>query len=333
MTAAKEIFDTLRRYRVSPEPGKSPEQSLVDYCKNVLGPVERVHFDFKSKAKPENPTPDDSDIKNLAKAVSGFANGAGGALIWGIEDSSVESQPIAGVAEFLGTLLQRSHQITAPTVIGIDGDYILADSKAESGFAVILVPESDLPPHRVVSQIKEVQNHYYVRSGSSFTVATHSQLEDMFGRRPRPNLSLFIQCDGLNPDGEIWLTVFLENTGRGIARYPYLELEIDKPYGISEWGADGNGHFGLPVISKASGFRPMGITLYGSMDFGSQDGFVLHSGMRHRITKLAWYPAKDKAYQSKELRIRYRVAAEGLPLRAYEKTMTEAQLVQTMTPR
>jgi hypothetical protein len=293
-----------------------------------LGGVERVHFDFKSKANPATTAIEDPDKKNLAKAVSGFANGAGGVLIWGIEDKSTAPVPIKDVSQFVDQALQVSHQVTAPAVPGIDGDFIPADGDPNSGFALVFVPESELPPHRVVLNIGGIHNHYFVRSGSSFSIATHSQLEDMFGRRPRPALTVEFELDPRTSDEEIWIIVALENRGRGIARYPFLSLEVDRPYGLSEHGIDGNGKFGLPVIGKDNGFRIDNRTLYGSMDFGSQDGFVIHSGMRHRITKIVQFSTQSSGNATRDLSFRCRIAAEGIPLRAHESLITESELVR-----
>jgi hypothetical protein len=190
MSAARDLFETLRKCRTEPDPGKTPQQSLVAYCQNILGGIERTHFDFKEKANSASADLEDLDRRNLGKAVSGFANGAGGVLIWGLEDQTIAPRPLCEISKVVDTMLRLSHQVTAPAVQGIDGDYIPADGQPTDGFGLIFIPESDLPPHRVILNIPKVQNHYYVRSGSSFVIATHSQLEDMFGRRPRPLLRL-----------------------------------------------------------------------------------------------------------------------------------------------
>jgi len=328
MSAASDLFDVLRAFRTSPAPGITPQQSLLDYCQRVLGGIESVHFDFKSKADPTSNSLDESDKKNLAKAVSGFANGAGGVLVWGVEDKSIAPIPIKDVSRFFDALLQVGHQVTSPAVPSIDGDFIPADGATGSGFGLIHVPESDLPPHRVVLKLGGIQNHYFVRSGSSFSVATHSQLEDMFGRRPRPKLTVEFLYDGPRSDKEIWITVVLENKGRGIARYPFLSLDVYRPYGLSEHGEDGNGKFGLPVIERDDGFRH-GHTfkMHRSMSFGSQEGFAIHSGMRHRITKICRSP--EGAHDTLDLKVRVRIAAEGVPLQVYERVVTESELVSS----
>src|SRR3972149_814837 len=134
MSAANDLFETLRAFRTSPEAGKTPQQLLVDYCQNVLGGVERLHFDFKTKSQPVSQSLDDADKKNLAKAISGFANETGGVLIWGLNDTTIVPNPISNVSKFVNSILQLSHQVTAPAVSGIDGDVETSDDNHRDGF-------------------------------------------------------------------------------------------------------------------------------------------------------------------------------------------------------
>jgi predicted HTH transcriptional regulator len=78
MDQAQELFEKLQSLKNSEE--------FLEYCNQILGAVERIHVDFKEKHDRRNPKLEDDDKKNLAKAVSGFANSGGSVLIWGIED-------------------------------------------------------------------------------------------------------------------------------------------------------------------------------------------------------------------------------------------------------
>ncbi|MHB8974579.1 MAG: AlbA family DNA-binding domain-containing protein [Pirellulaceae bacterium] len=316
MDAATKLFEALRAFRTDPISGKSSQQSMLDYCSNNLGGVERIHFDFKEKSQASIPQLDDNDKRNLAKAVSGFSNGSGGVLIWGIEDSSISPRPISRVSEFVDCILQMAHQIADPPVQRVDGDFVPSDQNTDSGFGLILIPESELPPHRVVLSLTKVQNHYYTRTGSSFVIATHAQLEDMFGRRPRPKLDLtYRKAPRRRRDTEFDMSIIvsIRNIGRGLAKYPFLSLEVDAPHVLSGFGLDGNGRFGLPVIEEASPVRRgRSKDDYRSCTFGSQDGFVIHSGMTHPVTLMMVASTSDEAV------IHYALAAEGLPVQRKE---------------
>src|ERR1044072_6944125 len=77
--------------------GQTPEHRLTSYCQDVLTSVERLPFDYKTKTDTRTPALDDSDKRNLAKAISGFANSGGGVLLWGIkgeEDKPLQFKPI-----------------------------------------------------------------------------------------------------------------------------------------------------------------------------------------------------------------------------------------------
>lgn len=184
MSAALQIFETLQNPRL----GMSPQGWLEHHCNTIWNGVERVHFDFKEKEDRRIGRLGDSDKKNLAKAISCFANSGGGVLIWGVDDAG-SAKPISDAQRFLDSLLQMCFQITEPSVAGIEGVLINTDSSSDDGFIVLYVPESPAYPHRVILKQPEVNGHYFVRSGSSFPKASHVRLEDMFGRRPNQNWS------------------------------------------------------------------------------------------------------------------------------------------------
>jgi hypothetical protein len=331
MSNASELFEALRSFRTKPGEGKKSQQSLVEYCQSVLGKIERVHFDFKTKTNPSSLDLDDKDKKNLAKAISGFANGAGGVLIWGLEDSTVAPQPICEVSRFVDKILQLAPHVTGPTVPGIDGDFIPADGKSTDGFGLVLIPESDLPPHRVLLKLSGVQDHYYIRSGSSFTVASHSLLEDMFGRRPRPILRLGSKVEvenGQSGNTTMRITLALVNVGRGLARYPYLDVEVWRPYGLWEYGLFGNGGVGLPRFDTSETWISGHRTFWARCKFGSQEGIVIHSGVTHPVTGIFAELSPNHERGSRDLKIRFGIAAEGIPFHEEEQVLTESRLTE-----
>ena len=133
-----EQFEILRKFKFS----ESPETDFLAYCAEVLGSVERYHTDFKEKRDRRTFSLDDDDKKNLAKAVSGFANSGGGVLIWGIEDKSLKPKPISEIQTFISTLLSMATQVTDPVVEGIDGEWFPSADDSNKGYALIHIPES-----------------------------------------------------------------------------------------------------------------------------------------------------------------------------------------------
>ena len=299
MNQANELFNKIETIKNADE--------FVEFCSKVLVPVERIHFDFKEKRDSREPALHDNDRKNLAKAVSGFANSGGGVLIWGIEDTTLKPKPITNVKQFVQNLLELAPQITDPIVGNIDGCSIDFNTEAKEGYGIIFIPESILPPHRVTLNIDEIKNHYFFRSGNTFNIASHTMLEDMFGRRPRPNLKLDIRAEPRSLGGIIKrfdLILAIENNGRGSAKSPFLSVKVNDPYKISEYGIDGNGHFGLSKLFSSYSAE--------EQRYGSTESFVIHPGIIFDITvikveidiqKLPFYP---------NVVIDYKIAAEGI---------------------
>ena len=84
------------------------------------------------------------------------------------------------------------------------------------GFAATYVPESETTPHMA----KLGENRYYKRNQASFLQLEHFDLQDIFGRRPRPNLNLAIDHSASTNGVEgTQVDIWLENQGRGLAKY------------------------------------------------------------------------------------------------------------------
>ncbi len=326
MSAAETIFDQIKGFRTTPAE-KTPHQRFTDYCERVLGAVERFHIDFKEKRDRRTTVLDDDDKKNLAKAISGFANSAGGVLIWGVEDNTLSERPLSSVEDVTSRMLELAAHVTEPSVIGVDGDWVPADTGDGDGFVVLYIPESDLPPHRVTLKHQGIQNNYYVRSGNSFVAASHTQLEDMFGRRPHPKLGLAYRviCDGGVGKGSNIVTKYVKivlsiaNQGRGIARYPFLVVQVREPYDIHQWGIDGNGRFGLPTIAVAKDSR--------EHRYGGQGDLVIHPEMSHDVTamRIAVHMADGQAGIT-PLAIDYKLGAEGIRLIKSQLTVQPSEI-------
>jgi hypothetical protein len=316
MDTAQNLFKTLAQLKHPSDFGKTPQESLIEYCKHVLGAIEGLHIDFKEKHDRRNSQLDPDDERNLAKAVSGFANSGGGVLIWGLENKTLSPKPICDVHEFVSSMLRLSAQLTDPTVTGIDGDWLRSDTgKQNEGFGLIYIPESSLPPHRVLLNQSEIKNQYYIRSGEDFIIASHTQLEDMFGRRPKPVLSLskrFLvhRRSGLsNPAGDVTVILGIQNKGRGSARAPLLAVKIHDPYGIDKFGIDGNRNFGLPPLTKALDVH--------EWKFGSSADAIIHSDIVHDVAKVIVNVTANMSNEKEEipdLIIDYQIVAEGIQL-------------------
>jgi hypothetical protein len=249
------------------------------------GQEENLYLDFKTVNSADFTNRDDK--KNFAKALSGFANSSGGLIIWGVKaannskgiDCACGSSEITPISLFLNKLNRFTGIFVTPIVDGVKHKKI--ETKQDSGFAITLVPESDAGPHMA----KGGKDRYYKRSGDSFYKMEHFDIEDMFGRRKKPKLSLNTSIvregtisgsQGVSYDYAI--IVGIENSGRGIAKYPYLSLKVNKPYKISGFGLNGNGRTGLPQLVKTPRDR--------KLRFGGNADIVIHPSSILDITRI-----------------------------------------------
>lgn len=214
-------------------------EKISEFVKD--GQEEHLTLDFKTVNRAD--FKDKEDRKNLAKALSGFANSSGGLIIWGVEakknqqdiDCACGTKEIAPVALFISKLNDFTGQFVNPIVEGVVHKKV--ETSGDKGFAITLIPESDAGPHMA----KGGEGRYYKRSGDSFYPMEHFDIEDMFGRRKKPKLSLCVDIErGSISSGasgkkyDCHLYVGLKNSGRGIAKNVALAIEVKEPYNLSD---------------------------------------------------------------------------------------------------
>ncbi len=326
MNPARQLYNKLTNLKKADNSGQTPEQKFLDYCCRVLGHVERYHIEYKEKHNRNHAILEGNDQENLAKAISGFANSGGGVLIWGLQDKILSPKPITDIQLFVSSVLDLAPQVTDPVVENITADWIESGaSTGKYGYAMILVPESLLPPHRVILNSKDIKNHYYIRTAGSFVVASHTLLEDMFGRRPQPKLSLYMKVNqyGSRVDGmsNLYVVFGIENKGRGTAKAPFLSIKVNDPYRIDKYGLDGNRNFGLDEVVSSTGS--------GVKKYGSSADVVIHSGVGHEVTIVRVNVAdiNKSGREAQDLVVEYKIAAEGTGLIKGRKVVRKRKLV------
>ena len=276
---------------------------------------EDLHLDFK--LLPRGPELTREDRRNLAVAISGFANSDGGIIVWGIDcrkdelgvDAAQELVPVRGVEPALSTLLSLTGQAVRPIVQGIQHRMIAANES--DGYLLTLVPASDAGPHMAMLG----EQRYYKRSGASFYRMEHFDIGDMFGRRARPDLSLDLApgTSGAtssrgNRSAQVHAVVSLLNHGRGLAKFPFLRIKASPPFSICEFHLDGNGRSGLPVLPK-SPFEHEWQLYAGGADS------VVHPGARLEVPRIK-SNVPDNLKSWPDLVVDYVLAAEGIAPRA-----------------
>jgi hypothetical protein len=211
------------------------------------------------------------DRKNLAEALSGFANSDGGLVVWGISakpsgcdepDAAQEVRPIAKLSLFLSDLHRLTPQIVSPAIIGVEHAMVVDPQSADTGCAVTFIPKSQGLPHMARA---EKQHTFYFRSGSSFLPMEPFMLADRYSRRPQPRLEFHSRIE---PGGvmsgaveRIELRVFfgIKNSGAGIALYPAITV-----YRTALFRINPNGYrTGLPEQTAFSGQVHNGRRIFG----------------------------------------------------------------------
>jgi len=188
---------------------------------------EHLQLDFKRVSDPNVANRDDR--KNFSKSLSGFANSSGGLIVWGIDarkndrgiDCATALALIDPVQAFLSRLNELTGQSTSPLVDNVRHRAIHFEN--DRGCVVTFVPESQSGPHMA----KLGEDRYYKRSGDRFYIMEHFDLEDMFGRRAKPNLTVRITRTFLEDSTNEILRFSIANTGKYLAKYVHFVAFID----------------------------------------------------------------------------------------------------------
>lgn len=285
--------------------------TLVNYRLNSQG--EHLHLDFKTTTAAF----ERDDRKNLAIALSGFANADGGLIVWGIEcrkidgvDSVSALRPIKSLSGLITALNEHSPTATNPAVPGAVHRPIEDPATGpDSGFVVTLIPQSDAGPHMA----KFGEDRYYKRAGSKFLKMEHYEVADLFGHRRKPSLQVIWRVERGSTSGggrsgkmDVKIVIGLSNSGRGSATAPLVMLPRSlgnfavAPYGIS-----------LPPEPLMKFYQDTGLTPPRTHFVGGTD-FAIHPGVsfdfavfRRELSNSEWMP---------DLTIPYMVAADGFRL-------------------
>jgi hypothetical protein len=190
---------------------------------------EELFLDFKNAStQPGARKMADDDQKNLAKAISGFGNGEGGVIVWGVDarpgrdgaDVAQIKRPLPDPAHFRSLLEGRLSGLTIPPHRGVRSEVLPA--AAGGGYVITLIPASDAAPHQTFDA-----KSYHIRSGSNFEPAPHGILAALFGRRPLPELAIQMHVGMITFDS-FSIVLDLQNIGRGLSRTPFVRSRVLK---------------------------------------------------------------------------------------------------------
>ena len=253
MGRAEDIFEKIK---------KNGEDAINEFI--LSQKAEELFLDFKRSAdEGAGSKLNDTDRKNLAKAISGFGNSEGGVVIWGIDCSKNKDNadvahskcPIQNVKRFVSWLEGAVSGCTVPPHTKVQHHYIVINDK-EDGFVATMIPKSDHAPHQVVVHGK-YQYNYYIRAGSNFEHTPHAVLAGMFGRRPQPDVYhnyLIYPAEIINGIMKIRIGLAIHNNGPGVASDLFMNLNtMSLPGENCDCTPDVTADHWIPQITK--GFK------------------------------------------------------------------------------
>lgn len=246
------------------------------------------------------------DRRNLAEALSGFANSDGGVIVWGVDaraprrdepDVARTLCPVSNLKLFCSELRRDTAHVVAPAVGGVRHEPILQSKDADEGFVVSLVPRSESEPHMARASD---QHRFYYRSGSSFLPMESFMIADRYSRRPQPQLDLECRLEqgGSTPhELTVRVVIGIRNRGRGIALYPAVAIFETGDVVLDTYGLDGNGRTGLPERARSPRGADEGRRVFaGGADYVIHPGTALDVTCASRHVKVEQEPPEDMTF-------------------------------------
>lgn len=275
---------------------------------------EDVNLEFKTVVHPnENDKNKNDDKKNFSKALSGFANSNGGILIWGVEarpgkdgvDVAKKLKPVEKVRRFLNKLNSLEGQAVTPMIEGVKHKLISINEADDEGIIKTYIPKSDRAPHMA----NYADKHYYKRSGDSFYRAEHYDIEDMFSRKRRTELTVELIRPDIRKVSDkkyrIEVIVAIKNVGPTIGKYPFLAFSVNDPYFSWKFGLDGNGFTGLQKVISNTTYRN---------NFSGGQQIVIYPKVEHEVTKIIMELA-NPSDKIPDLVMDYQLVAENMGIK------------------
>lgn len=175
----------------------------------------------------------ETDKKTLAKSLSGFWNGDGGVIVWGIDEKTQNCAPEDRVLTggkfplkrpevFREKVLASLRNVTDPPIVGTE----LSDPmELDDGSHMVLmyVPgRSYRPPARA----KGSDGSYYFRVADQFHAVPADFLAQMLGVRAPPILVATTHARPGHHGSRHRVPLVLRNFGAGVSREPYASVQL-----------------------------------------------------------------------------------------------------------
>lgn len=186
------------------------------------GDAEGLHLECKAPGQPRVT----KDLQaHLGRAVSGFANTAGGVVLYGMSttrhtasklDVLTDIEPIGNVASFEQQLQRYVVTVATPPALGSRTKILKARKRDTRGLVVLHVPKTLGDPVQSTED-----NRFYFRSGDAFTVAPYAMIKRLFSATDSPDLRPLFGSHSVSPrdDGSFNIVVRVQNMSSAIAEH------------------------------------------------------------------------------------------------------------------
>jgi len=302
-------------------------QSLAE-LNGLIGQTENLYLDCKIW-----PHKDEEAQRVLAKALCGFANADGGVIVIGMEAK-------AGPSKYDADVIQRAVPVSDAMAVksrieGLIGDLVeprlqsvlvavISDTPdAKTGFVLVSVPPTEGTPCR-----SRKQRDFYQRITAGTYPMEYFQIADMFGKRHRPRLSLYLEEGRYRLEGQIYereLTLGIENRGRAVARFPSVRFQRVPGINVNPYGIDGNMRFGLPLQPTESEIVVFG----GGADHVIYPDTVLKvAKLDQRAKQSGWVRAGDghEEWYFEEFTLNIELSADEVPVTKDSKSIPRLEI-------
>ena len=193
---------------------------------NLRGKPEDADFDCKVWSNRQ-----DGMRNTIAKATCGFANATGGVIVVGVEakgggadmpDIVQALRPVSEPHKINSIALDIILNSVEPGIEGVRSAVVMDDADTTTGYVLLYIPEQEGAPRRTKTDWR-----FYVRIASGTVPMEFFQIEDRFGRRPHPRLTVLASDPKFTPGNHMAspareLILRVRNIGKGLARFPAL---------------------------------------------------------------------------------------------------------------
>jgi hypothetical protein len=131
----------------------------VAFIRNLYDPADPVSetdwLDFKQQPSPNLKDPKWREM--WVEALAGFANNAGGVLVWGIDarkdpatnvDAACGERPVDNPSGLKSRLTELQRQATDPPLANVEIEPVPLPADPGKGFVVCFIPEGPFKPYR-----------------------------------------------------------------------------------------------------------------------------------------------------------------------------------------